>query len=614
ALLKREAGLEGSQAGTSLTSLFSMFVTHKDQLKKLGQQTGVKFELFDKKGQFLGWENMFKQAEQLQKLPAEKRMIVLNKAFGEQGAKAFNAFVEAGVAGWKNVTAEAAKAVPVNDKINAQMETYNAKMEAVMGSIENLTATAFTPMLGTLKPVLDLTNNIVGSLQRFAKENPAIAGVAGHLLGIGSAALIGYAGVKTLTTGLALFRIASAVGSNQTAILGMLGIGSTGAAQSTLNNSLSQVFGGARVVVGNEIDRSSRTWSDKMRGVGSRMGSMLLTGFGVGGAFYLFDLIMEGRSQTKAAEQQAREAGIRLGENIREGMKQEIEGKLSDVALAELRKVRAEQEARPRVESLGIPKTATGSISDQFSPASEFNATLASTLGQAFYSRNYGGSLAELWEGQRRQGGGEEWIRGKLHSLFLTNADQLTQFLDEAKKEYQKVEQPEMFVQLKRLAGETYPELMRQVESSDGSLQKMTQASDAAATSLFRLSTINPPLFPMFNPNTQNPAGKTIDRIFKPKKSEFHFEKLNPPPMASGGFIEREGLVHIHSGERVVPAARVRRDANRADGSSGFVNHGGIHLHITVPAGSAAANNPEAFAELAVKTVTRATRKQRERR
>lgn len=84
--------------------------------------------------------------------------------------------------------------------------------------------------------------------------------------------------------------------------------------------------------------------------------------------------------------------------------------------------------------------------------------------------------------------------------------------------------------------------------------------------------------------------------------------------MASGGFIEREGLVHIHSGERVVPAAQVRRDANRAGSSSGIVNHGGIHLHINVPAGSAAANNPEAFAELALKKITRAVRMQRERR
>ncbi|MGA9774007.1 MAG: phage tail tape measure protein, partial [Blastocatellia bacterium] len=609
ALLKREAGLEGSQAGTSLTSLFSMFVTHKDQLKKLGQQTGVKFELFDKKGQFLGWENMFKQAEQLQELPAEKRMIVLNKAFGEQGAKAFNAFVEAGVAGWKNVTAEAAKAVPVNDKINAQMETYNAKMEAVMGSIENLTATAFTPMLGTLKPVLDLTNNIVGSLQGFAKENPAVAGIAGHLMGIGSAALVGYAGVKALTTSFKLMRIASAVGSNEAAILRTLGIG---AAQSPLQSSLSNVFGGSQIVVGKEIDKSGRVWSDKMRGVGSRIGGMLLTGFAVGAPLFMFERYMEGLSESKAAEQHAFEAGERLGEMIREGMKKQIEGKLTDVALVELRKVRAVEEAKPRVEKLGLGESA--SKTGFFGRASEMNTLLAMAMGQKYYREHgYQNQLLNTtgltYTGTKGdEQAAAEQVRDKLYAESYAYPEQLIEVLKEAKTKLQQAGDPEMFPLFKRLAEDVYPQWRAQIESLDGPMQKVVSASDAVATSFFRLSRITPPQM-FFTPGVQYPSSTVNRGVFGRSKSEFHFDKLNPPKLSSGGYIEREGLVHIHSGERVVPAAKVRRE----DSGVASIRPQHIHLHLHIPKGSRAAEEPQIFGEVAVGKVTTAMRNQRRR-
>ncbi len=209
ALMKRRGALEGSQAGTSGTSFFQQFIAKGDQRAKIKKTTGLDVQLFDKKGEFAGFENAFKEMEKFRVYSAEKRLGLLNEMFGEQGGKVAGVMVEAGAEGWRNVTTEAQKAVPVQEKIVQQMNTYNAKMEALQGTVDNLKATTFTPMLDTLKPVADTANSLLSTLQSFSQANPGVAGVASHLLGIGSAGLVAYGGVRTLTSSWRLWRMAT---------------------------------------------------------------------------------------------------------------------------------------------------------------------------------------------------------------------------------------------------------------------------------------------------------------------------------------------------------------------------------------------------------------------
>lgn len=222
ALMKRQAALEGSQAGTSATSMFTMFVTHKKDLAKLKKELGIDLQLFDKKGNFQGWENAFKQMEQFRKLTGEKRAEALNRVFGEQGGKVAGAMVESGAEGWRNITTESAKAVSVNEKINQQMATYAAKMEALEGTITNLKAVTFTPMLDSLKPGIDLTNQIVSGLQGFAEAHPAIAKTGTTLFGLAAVNMTVYSGIRMMITGWRLWKIVSAVGAGEQGLLTFL--------------------------------------------------------------------------------------------------------------------------------------------------------------------------------------------------------------------------------------------------------------------------------------------------------------------------------------------------------------------------------------------------------
>jgi TP901 family phage tail tape measure protein len=210
AFSKRYAGREGSEAGTSLDAIITQYIAHKDKIEALAKDKGIKLEFFDAKGNFQGVENMFAQLEKLKKLTPEERGIRLNAIFGEQGARIASAMVEQGVEGWRNITAEANKSVSVNEKINQQMQTYEAKTEALSGSWQNFKATAFTPLMESTKGFLDNANSIVGSLQKFSAENPGLMGTLGTIALYGSTALVVYSGFKTLTTGIRLFRLASA--------------------------------------------------------------------------------------------------------------------------------------------------------------------------------------------------------------------------------------------------------------------------------------------------------------------------------------------------------------------------------------------------------------------
>ncbi len=125
ALVKRTGALEGSQAGTSATSFFQQFIAKADQRAKIKKATGLDIKLFDKKGEFLGLENAFTEMEKFRKFSSEKRLELLNEIFGEQGGKVAGVMSEAGAEGWRNVGKEAAKAVPVQEKINQQMATYS---------------------------------------------------------------------------------------------------------------------------------------------------------------------------------------------------------------------------------------------------------------------------------------------------------------------------------------------------------------------------------------------------------------------------------------------------------------------------------------------------------
>jgi TP901 family phage tail tape measure protein len=215
----RSYGLEGGIGGRELGGfMLSLTFNSKEKQKLLAElrhKEGIELKFFDQKGSFLGIENAFAQMEKFRKLSTEKQIKYGEKLFDREGMAIASVFMKSGVDGWQKINQRIDKVPALQELINQKTETYNAKLEAVKGTLTNLEATAFTPLLDHLKPVLDTANDLTGSMQSFAKTNPGIADVVGTTFALGAATLTVTYGIKAATTAWGLFRIASGLAAGQ---------------------------------------------------------------------------------------------------------------------------------------------------------------------------------------------------------------------------------------------------------------------------------------------------------------------------------------------------------------------------------------------------------------
>lgn len=217
-------GLEGGIGGREVAGMLMGLSANTKEQKKADaelRKKGIKLDFFDKRGEFLGAENIIQQVSKLKKLSAQERLDVVKRRFG--GAEALGpvtAFAEQGAEGYEKLKQRAANVVPVQQELNQLMDTYNAKLEAALGTIDNLKVTTFTPMLSTLKPALDTTNSLVGSLQEFAGQHQGIAKVSTELFGTTGVAITLAGTLKSGAAAWTLWRIAAASANDKSKELG----------------------------------------------------------------------------------------------------------------------------------------------------------------------------------------------------------------------------------------------------------------------------------------------------------------------------------------------------------------------------------------------------------
>ncbi len=216
--LMGKSGLRGSIAGTTLTDFFSEYTKHGDKVQELQKNTGIKLDFFDKKGNFAGIDQVFAQMKQFDKLSQKDRGDWLEKIFGLRGISAANIFLAQGAEGWKNFNAEQDTAVGLEDKVAMKSATFNNQMEALGGTLTNLKVTVFEPMLPTLTSAAEKANDFVSTIQEFAKANPNLSKTTVEIIAMASSAMVLLSAYNSLTAGVKLFKLASAVSKSENLI------------------------------------------------------------------------------------------------------------------------------------------------------------------------------------------------------------------------------------------------------------------------------------------------------------------------------------------------------------------------------------------------------------
>jgi TP901 family phage tail tape measure protein len=203
-----EGGIGGRELGGFMLSL-NFNTKEKQKLIKELQKKGIDLQFFDKKGGFLGVENVFKQMEKMRSLSTQDQMKFGEKLFDREGMAIASVFMKSGLEGWSKINQKIDKVLPLQELINQKTATYNAKLETVKGTLENLAVSSFTPMLDEIKPLLDSTNELTGWLQQIVAAHPGVAGTLGEFVGLSGIALTLVGTLRAGTTAWGLYSIAA---------------------------------------------------------------------------------------------------------------------------------------------------------------------------------------------------------------------------------------------------------------------------------------------------------------------------------------------------------------------------------------------------------------------
>lgn len=186
-------GLEGSSFGTNYAMMLRRLgevenrkgknTKEAQEVRALLGEHGVQMQFYDDAGQFKGNVNMLQQLAKLRALNPLEQQKVLTRLFGVEAGRPAQILVQKGLEGYRAAEATIASQGNLDQRIAIKLDTFAAKLEALGGTVENVTA-AMAKQLGLLaKPVMDKANDVLGGpVQGFFERNPG-AGTAGLLGG-----------------------------------------------------------------------------------------------------------------------------------------------------------------------------------------------------------------------------------------------------------------------------------------------------------------------------------------------------------------------------------------------------------------------------------------------
>jgi TP901 family phage tail tape measure protein len=174
-----QSGMAGESAGNAYRKIFQMGMDKK-KIAKANKSLAPAQQLnfTDGKGEFGGFDNMFKQFDKLKGLTTQNRLSVLKEVFGDDAEtlQVVSLLMEKGVDGYREVQGKMAAQASLQERVNQQLGTLKNLWEAAGGTFTN-TMVAFG---ATIAPELKATTEWLGETAQnvgaWARENPRLAG------------------------------------------------------------------------------------------------------------------------------------------------------------------------------------------------------------------------------------------------------------------------------------------------------------------------------------------------------------------------------------------------------------------------------------------------------
>lgn len=214
------AGIKGSDAGTSLKQMLLQLANPTDQAKKLMQQLG--FNAFTATGQLKPLDQIAQGLkDSMQNMTPEARNAALAIIFGSDAARAGAVFFQNGAAGVDKM-AEAMGKVKAADVAKTKMDNLHGSVEQLKGSVETAAIQFGELGQGPMKSVIDAVTNLINWFSGLSSNTQQT--IAVMVASLGGLALFGAGLIKTvkyvqeLTAVLKALRVIAGIKATFTAI------------------------------------------------------------------------------------------------------------------------------------------------------------------------------------------------------------------------------------------------------------------------------------------------------------------------------------------------------------------------------------------------------------
>jgi len=208
------AGIAGSDAGTSLKAMFQQLANPTAESAALMRQLGLDF--FDAKGNFIGLEATASQLQtKLGTLSAEQRNAALATIFGADASRVAGILANEGAGGFDKMRDAVTKQGAAADAAKAYNNGFTGALDSFISSAQTvgiaLGTSVLPPLTGFLRALAQPEKTIGSFVGWLNNANPVVQGLSVFLLALAGGAAVYAVGIGAATVATTAFAIAMAV-------------------------------------------------------------------------------------------------------------------------------------------------------------------------------------------------------------------------------------------------------------------------------------------------------------------------------------------------------------------------------------------------------------------
>lgn len=213
-----QAGMDGSASGNAMRKVLQKGMKKSDiqaTLKKMRKKgfisSNIELDFTDGKGEFGGFDKMFKELEKLKKLNTAERIKVIEGIFGNDAEvnQVVSTMIEKGKAGYEEFAEKLEKQADLRKRVDEQLSTLTNIWESTTGTFTNLLVEIGATIAPQLKEMADALGKIAEKTKAWVKENPELVALL-MKIAVGMTAIVGVTGILASAFSFLLFPIGKA--------------------------------------------------------------------------------------------------------------------------------------------------------------------------------------------------------------------------------------------------------------------------------------------------------------------------------------------------------------------------------------------------------------------